>query len=133
VNSDEANEANSVANEAEVADLPAFFTQALARAREEGKPLVLDFHAQWCVPCKRIERETFADPDVAGLLKQCILLKIDTDEHPDVAKHFGVVGLPDIRLLAPNGEQQRQLLGFQDTETMQAELQTLIAEVSREP
>ncbi len=133
VDSDEAKESSSTSIATDAIEQPAFFTAALARARQEGKPLVLDFQAEWCEPCKRIERETFADADVAELLEQCILLKIDTDEYPDLAKHFGVVGLPDIRLLTSDGEQQRQLQGFQDAEAMLVELQALIANVSADP
>ncbi len=134
VDPDDANGTAIASNELEEAELPAFFTKALARARQEGKPLVLDFQAEWCVPCKRMEQETFADARVADLLEQCILLKIDTDEHPDLAKHFGVVGLPDLRLLASDGKQQRQLQGFQDVASMLPELKKLLADESpREP
>ena len=46
-------------------ETPAFFREALARARREQRPIVLDFSASWCVPCQRMHRETFPDPKVA--------------------------------------------------------------------
>ena len=119
--------------EAADVDLPALFTKALARARQSRKPLVLDFQAQWCVPCKRMERETFTDPGVVRLLQQCVLLKIDTDEHPALAKHFGVVGLPDLRLLAPDGKERKRLNGFQDAASFEIELKNLIESVNEKP
>lgn len=106
------------------------FTAALARAKRENRPIVLDFEASWCVPCKRMDRETFPDPTVSRLLDRCIFLKIDTDQHPDLAKGFGVVGLPDFRFLAPDGSERKRLLDFQNAKTFARVLKQFLEEVS---
>jgi thiol:disulfide interchange protein len=93
---------------------PPFFTDALALAKKERKSVVLDFYAEWCVPCKRMSRETFSDPKVKALLQRVILLKIDSDRFPDLAKKFGVIGLPDIRFLGSDGTEKKKLLDYQD-------------------
>ncbi|REK29301.1 MAG: DUF255 domain-containing protein [Planctomycetota bacterium] len=111
---------------------PAFLTEALARAEQEGKPVVIDFHAEWCLPCKRMLKETFPDPKVASLLRRCIFLKVDTDKHPALARRFGVAGLPDIRLLTPDGSEHRQLTDFQDPTAFAAALNELISVANRE-
>ncbi|MFV1981797.1 MAG: thioredoxin domain-containing protein, partial [Rhodothermia bacterium] len=103
------------------------FVKALARARKENKPVVVDFYAGWCGPCLKMLEVTFPDPKVAALLERCVFLKVDTDEYPELAKGFGVVGLPDIRLLAPDGTEKRRLLDFQDAESFGAELEKLLA------
>lgn len=105
---------------------PDFYTEALETAKRDGKPIVLDFMATWCAPCKRIANETFVDENVAKLLGKCVLLKIDTDENPEIAKHFGVSGLPDIRFLDPDGIEVEKLRGFQPAETFALELQQLL-------
>ena len=105
---------------------PDFYAQALSAAKLENKPVVLDFMATWCAPCKRLSEETFVDESVAQLLKQCIVLTIDTDEHPDIAKHFDVSALPDLRFLTPNGEENKQLIGFQEPEPFASELRELL-------
>ena len=87
---------------------PAFFREALSKARSENKPLVLDFTATWCAPCQRMIRETFPAPNVARLLDQCVFVKVDTDEHPALANKFGAIGLPDVRLLSPEGVELRR-------------------------
>ncbi len=108
------------------------YTEALARAKAEHKPLVLDFYADWCPPCIKMLKTTIPDPQVTRLLEQCVFLKVDTDKHPQLAKQFGVVGLPDIRLLGPDGTEKRQLRDFQDAESFAAELATLLDTIGRE-
>jgi thiol:disulfide interchange protein DsbD len=109
---------------------PRYFSNALKTAAADGKPIVLDFMATWCAPCKQLANETFVHPDVVSLLEQCVLLKIDTDEFPELAKSFDVTSLPDIRFLRPDGTQIEQLSGFQDVETMAAELRELLRQVN---
>lgn len=106
--------------------LPQFYLKALDRSRREKKPLVLDFGASWCIPCKKLEKETLANPMVARLLGQCIVLKVDTDKHPILAKHFRVAGMPDIRLLTPGGKPHRKLVGFQSTKKFAGALRALL-------
>ncbi len=105
------------------------YVAALARARKENKPIVIEFSATWCAPCKKMERLTFPDAKVAPLLKQCIFLKIDTDKHAKLAKSFKVAGLPDIWFLRPDGTPQQRMTDFQDAasfaETLKAFLQSV--------
>lgn len=105
---------------------PDFFLAALARAKEERKPIVLDFSAEWCAPCQQMIRNVFPDPRVAELLERFVFVTIDTDEYPALAQKFGVVGMPDIRLLSSGGEELKALLGFRDADAFAKELQALL-------
>ena len=55
-----------------------------------------------------------------------MFLKIDTDRHPALAKKYGVVGLPDVRLLTPDGSEEKKLLGFRGPVPFAAELERLL-------
>ena len=112
---------------------PLFYSEALATAKSENKPLVLDFMAVWCDPCKRLVNETFVDEEVSALLEKCVFLKIDTDEHPELAKHFNVASLPDIRFLLPEGKEINKLNGFQSPETFAVDLTTLLKSSDNDP
>ena len=107
-------------------DVPEFFLSALAKAKQENKPIILDFSAKWCAPCQKMLRETFPDPRVAGLLEGFLFLTIDTDEYPALAQKFGVVGMPDIRILSPQGKEIRQVLGFRDAQAFAEELKATL-------
>ena len=99
---------------------------ALREAEQKHKPLLVEFRANWCIPCKRMERETFRDPTVVDLLSLYVVLTIDTDEQTELAKAFGIAGIPDIRLLSPNGEHHKQLQGFQTATAIIPELQIFL-------
>jgi thiol:disulfide interchange protein len=105
---------------------------ALAKATAENKPIVLDLKAEWCAPCRKLERLTFRDPKVKALLEQTVFLRIDTDKYPDIAQQLGVEGLPDIRFVLPDGKIIRQLRSFQDAESFAAELEKLLQKVIRQ-
>jgi thiol:disulfide interchange protein DsbD len=62
-----------------VADLD----RELAAAKAAGMPVMLDFYADWCVYCKQMERNTFPDPQVAGLMGQMVLLQADVTRQDD--------------------------------------------------
>lgn len=99
---------------------------AFAKARKENKPLLIDFYAEWCVPCQRMEKETFTDANVKEALQNVILLKVDTDKEPQLAEKFEVVGLPDFRLIMPDGKDFRRLRGFQAAEKFTKDLEEVI-------
>jgi len=125
----------SPASDATPATVPQGFPlldEALAQAKRERKLIVLDFSAEWCAPCKQMERTTFADPKVKALLERCVLVKIDTDRQPEMSQRLGVVGLPDIRFVSPDGKVIHRLRGFQNAESFAAALMLFIQAVERQ-
>jgi len=107
----------------------ALLDEALAQAQRERKPVVLDFYAEWCAPCMRMEKNTFKDERVKALLDRCVFVRVDTDKQPDIAKRMGVEGLPDIRFALPDGRVIKQLRSFQDAESFNSELEELLRKV----
>ena len=100
--------------------------EALVKAKTENKPIVLDLTAEWCAPCRNMERLTLPDPKVKALLEQTVFLKIDTDKYPDLTQRLGVEGLPDIRLVLADGKIVRQLRSFQTAKSFATELEQLL-------
>lgn len=101
----------------------ALLDNAMEQAKAENKLIVLDFFSEWCAPCKRMEKTTFVDANVTRLLARVVVVRIDTDQRAEVAERMGVVGLPDIRLVKPNGSVIRQLRGYIDAESFVRELE----------
>ncbi len=94
------------------------FRQALAQANAAGKPVMLDFYADWCISCKEMEHQTFTDPAVRAALGDVVLLQADVTANDDadraMLKHFGVVGPPAIMFFNTRGEENKpyRVVGF---------------------
>ena len=90
----------------------------LAAAKAAGKPVMLDFYADWCVSCKEMERFTFAEAKVAASMKQMVLLQADVTANNDadkaLLKRFGLFGPPGIIFWSPAGSELGNLrvVGF---------------------
>lgn len=90
---------------------------ALASAR--GRPVMLDFYANWCVSCKELAANTFSNPKVRNALSRFVLLRADVtaDNGAEQAllKRFGLYGPPGVIFFASNGREQRglQVVGYQ--------------------
>ena len=94
----------------------------LADAKSAGKPVMLDFYADWCVSCKEMERFTFADPKVAARMKQVALLQADVTANSEadkaLLKRFGLFGPPGIIFYDAGGRElvDLRVVGFQPAE-----------------
>jgi thiol-disulfide isomerase/thioredoxin len=72
------------------------YKKAGAEARETGKPLLLDFTAEWCKPCKVMETTFWVKPEIIKLSERFVCVKINFDSSKTVAAKFGVSGIPNI-------------------------------------
>ena len=99
---------------------------ALSQARRARKLIILEFSAEWCAPCKRMEKTTFMDVKVRELLQRVVFVRVDVDEQEELAKRLGVVGLPDIRFVSPDGKVIHKLRGFQAPDTFADELVRIV-------
>ncbi len=93
---------------------------AIARATKAGKPVFLDFYADWCVECVRMENTTFKSPSVFSALSGYSLLRLDLTANDaadkEVLKRFNLFGPPALLFFDLDGKEIRHLrvIGYQD-------------------
>jgi thiol:disulfide interchange protein DsbD len=102
-----------------------------ARIQAAGRPVMLDFYADWCVSCKEMEKFTFADPAVQARLAGFTLLQADVTANSDDDKallaRFGLFGPPGIIFFDAQGKENKavRIVGYQDAAQFQKTLQQL--------
>jgi thiol:disulfide interchange protein DsbD len=95
---------------------------ALAEAKKQGQPVMLDFYADWCISCKEMEVLTFSDPKVRQALEGVMLLQADVTPNDDLDtelyKHFGIIGPPSIMFFDRDGKELRnfRVVGYMEAE-----------------
>ncbi|MCC6135800.1 MAG: protein-disulfide reductase DsbD [Candidatus Contendobacter sp.] len=96
-----------------------------------GQPVVLDFYADWCVTCRELERETFADSSVRATLAQITALQADVtannDDDQALLRQFGIVGPPALLFFGPDGKERSEyrIVGFVDAAQFNQQVQRL--------
>lgn len=89
--------------------------RALVQAQQDGKIVMIDVYADWCLPCKELDEYTFTDPAVRTAAQRLVSLKLNlTTTDPDSAEerareHFGILGVPTILFIDSTGQEHRKL------------------------
>lgn len=103
--------------------------QAAAAA---GKPLMVDFSAEWCGACKELEHRTFSDARVIELSQRFVSVRVDatrqTPEIQTLMRKYGILGLPWVAFVTPDGTILTDLTitGFIDADAMLQAMQSAL-------
>ena len=99
-------------------------------AQSAGKPVMLDFYADWCVSCKEMERNTFSEPAIQSRLKNIVLLQADitanSADDDALRKRFGVFGPPALIFFDSRGKEiMPHVIGYQTPDQFSSTLDKL--------
>ena len=84
---------------------------------ENNERMVVDFYADWCIPCKELDALTFSDTRVVDDLKRFTTYKVDmtqtvSDETEELRNKFKIIGMPTVLIINSKGEEVERLTGF---------------------
>ena len=86
---------------------------AMKQQKETGRPLLIYVTADYCVYCRKMERETWSDPKVARRIQDgFVALKVDAEKHEELVKRLGVEGLPATLVFDREGQLIQTLSGY---------------------
>jgi len=109
--------------------------RALVQAQQDGKIVMIDVYADWCLPCKELDEYTFTDSAVRSAAQKLISLKLNlTTTDPDSAEErarerFGILGVPTILFLDSTGQEHKalRLEGFEAADLFLARIRRMEA------
>ena len=105
----------------------------IALASSNGKTVLLDFYADWCVSCLEMEAYTFTDRDVQAALSNTVWLQADVTKNDEadqaLLERFGVFGPPTIIFFGPDGEQRHgyEVVGYMKADAFAKHVQQAFA------
>ena len=92
------------------------FNKATKAAKNQNKPMMIDFHTEWCGWCKRLERDTFTDSRIIELSEKFIAVKVDGDKSPAITKQYNVSGYPTIVFTNSKGQEVKRIVGYRNAD-----------------
>lgn len=107
---------------------------AFARAAMEGKPLIVDFYADWCVACVELDHKTYNRPEVLTRSEKFVNLKMDfttqTDWTREMAEKYQVLGMPTVIFFNPQGVEVERFVGFKNAAEVSAIMDRVLASLN---
>jgi FKBP-type peptidyl-prolyl cis-trans isomerase 2 len=98
----------------------------LARAKQDGKPVFLILHADWCSWCKKTFTETIPDPRIAALKDQFVWVRVNSDKEQNYKQLYGQEGFPMMVLLKADGTVLKKIDGYRDARALREEIKAVL-------
>jgi len=83
--------------------------EEVEQAVQSGSPVVIDFWAEYCSICKKLESGMFQDPQVRNALQGVEALKVDVEAFPEVAEKYGLIGVPHLTFIDASGKERTDI------------------------
>ena len=111
---------------------------ALTIASKNNKIIMIDFMAEWCPPCQKMEKETFSNVDIIKKSNDFIQIRIDIDKQQNIAKKYngnarkyGGIGIPNILFLDKDKNIISHIVGFHDVVRLMGIIDSVLMKLKR--
>ena len=98
-----------------------FNEQKYEQSLQNHNKMIIDFYADWCIPCKELDASTFSNPKVVKISNSFKMFKVDmtktmSDETEKIRKKFNIKGMPTVLIIDSKGNEIKRLTGFVNAE-----------------
>ena len=104
-------------------------------AKQQNKPLMVEFMAEWCPSCNMMEDSTFINPAVIKKADRFVTVRIDVDKQKDVAaeykasaRKYGGIGIPNILFMTRDGGKLKHRIGYLDAASLTSVMDSVLVE-----
>lgn len=105
--------------------------KAIAEANVDGRPVMVDFYTDWCGWCKKLDKDTYANPEVQELAGSFISVKVNGDRNRSVLGKYGVRGFPTIVFLDGKGSVIDKVVGYLGPQDMASRMKGVLAKAGQ--
>jgi len=107
------------------------FSEGLQKAKQEDKPVMVDFYADWCGPCRMMDQITYEDEKVIEeVMKNFVPVKVDVDVEQALAYQFGIYSIPAIVYLDENGNEVYRTVGYRSASQILADMDEALSRIT---
>jgi thiol:disulfide interchange protein len=107
------------------------YDEAVRLAEDKDRPIMIDFYADWCGWCKRLDSDTYSHKDVIAKAEQFVSLKIDADVERDLSSRYRIAGLPTILFIDHTGREIHRVVGYRPAQGFLKEMEAALTSFKR--
>lgn len=109
------------------------YEAGLAQARSERKPLLFSFHTPGCGWCKKMDAETYTDPQVLSLARRFVCIRLDSERDTSAVARYGVFEYPTLLIADPEGQTLARVSSYVPPERLASALQETLHTLRKQP